>query len=149
MKLFETSRRCEKAGTPIKAAVARCWQRGRGVWRAPMVFVLGWGPAGFLSPYTQRASPALGAPLHPTGRLQEPCTAQPELRGAKAGSGRAGASSCSEVVLPDFVTRRSRGGENFALRVFGNSPAKLLRRNQVVWTKRKLSRESFFLLMQF
>lgn len=56
MKLFETFRRCEKAGTQIKAAVARCWQRGRGVWSAPIVFVLGWGPAvGFLSPYTQHS----------------------------------------------------------------------------------------------
>lgn len=44
MKLFEIFRRCEKAGTQIKAVVARCSQRGRDVWSAPIVFVLGLGP---------------------------------------------------------------------------------------------------------
>lgn len=72
MKLFETFRRCEKAGTPIKAAVARCWQRGRGVWSAPIVFVLGWGPAGVSDSSALTHSELLGAPLHPKGRLQEP-----------------------------------------------------------------------------
>lgn len=92
------------------------------------MFVLGWGPAGFLSAYTQRASPALGAPLHPTGRLQEPCTAQPELRGAKPGSGRAGASPCSEVVSPGFVTCGSRGGEKIPSQRFQKSPSEVIKK---------------------
>lgn len=156
MKLFETFRRREKAGTLIKAAVARCWQRGRGVRSAPLVFVLGWGPAGFLSPDTERAaptrsagsSPGTAASLGNGERFQEPRSALRQLRLGKSGSGGPGDCSCSWVVSPTFVTCGSRGGESFTLSMFRNSPVRLLRRNQVVWMTWKLSRESLFLLMQ-
>lgn len=77
VKLFETFRRCEKSGTQIKPAVARCWQRGRGVWSAPIVFVLGWGPA---VGRPERAERRIPQPLH-TARSPEPQRGQRSLGG--------------------------------------------------------------------
>lgn len=135
MKLFETFRRCEKAGTPIKAAVTRCWQRGRGVWSAPIVFVLGWGPAGVpdSSALTHSAQPRpaalLGAPLHPRGRLQEPGTAQPELRdSAKSGPGRARACSCSEVVFASVCHLRKQRWGKFHSQRFQKFPSEVIKK---------------------
>lgn len=82
MKLFETSRRCEKAGAPLKAAAARCWPRGRGARSAPVVFVLGLfvPDSSALTHSPQRGQRSLDIPchsIHPPGVWHCPAGAQP------------------------------------------------------------------------